>query len=115
MVKYRIKELHYTPSFRGVHDRRKTAAWLTLWDHRMGGDERLSLSQLAEESRVSYRSLATMLPRWERLDYVSRTGTRPGYQYRITVKGIRWLERRLEDSAKAINEILAEIEQTNDN
>lgn len=82
-----IKSYSPIPTFEGVHNRRKVLAWHALYIYRA-----LTLRQLTKITGINYHSIAVLLGRWQKWKYVKARGNRPR-QYRLAVRGIKWLKR----------------------
>ncbi len=95
-TKYRPRLIQLTPhgppSFNGRHNEVKSKCFLVLYNSRLGHGGSYTAKQLASLAGVSYYSLLTLLNRWELWGYVLRRGLRDS-KWRISARGIAWLER----------------------
>lgn len=86
---FRRNYIQFTPIIRPGHNDVKVKAWATLYNYRKTG---LTLAELAERGKLSYKSLSVMLRRWISRGYVWARG-KYSKTYFLKAKGVRYLAK----------------------
>ena len=86
-----IRPVKYEPSFEGKHNSVKSKAFIVLYS--LKEDTRgITARELAAQAGINHRSLITLLARWQKWRYVSRSNDKPTL-WKLRDKGIKWLTR----------------------
>ena len=86
-----IRPVKYEPSFEGKHNSVKSKAFIVLYSLREES-RGITARELAARAGINHRSLITLLARWQKWRYVSRSNDKPMLS-KIRDKGIKWLTR----------------------
>ena len=93
MSEITVRTFNYVPSFRGKHNSTRCKAWLLLYDRYLGKKRGLKLRELALLTGISYKSLAVLLSRWIRWNYIGFRSRPRGREYSLRKRGRAWLDR----------------------
>ncbi len=94
IMSYILKRINFIPSFKGLHNRSKSKAWLMLLEARLAGSKGgLTTNQLSSCIGVSCGSLASLLIHWYRWHYVLCYRDTGVCRWLLATRGKRWLLR----------------------